>query len=252
MHRNTWKGDLFEEKTLSYLETLIVHRDGKGCKINLLGLNSGIFAGYDGDDRQKLALGFYQVEPLIRNLKGVDLSIGFFHHPFSCHHREDRVSKNALISKLDLILTGHLHEPDNEALCNSAGQCVIIGAGAAFETRESANSFNLVEIDTDSGKGKAQFFKYLSDHNTWKEDTDVNPRQRDGAFSFQIRSMAQGKFLVDEAKATVAKESDCISRENSIEYDPIEVLDAYRNMLKSQLQRLPLRGIDIGGSDPDQ
>ncbi len=48
----------------------------------------------------------------------------------------------------------------------------------------------------------------------------------------------------------LGKDSDNISRASSLEYDPNEVLGAYRNILKESLQRLPLRGIDIGGSDP--
>ncbi|MCP4105789.1 MAG: SUMF1/EgtB/PvdO family nonheme iron enzyme [Desulfobacteraceae bacterium] len=91
--------NLFDDSKLWLAETLCLGED----RINLIGLNSCLFAGYDGDDRQKLALGLYQVE---KALKGMDekafLSIGFFHHPFSCFHSADKVCENLLTKRLDL------------------------------------------------------------------------------------------------------------------------------------------------------
>lgn len=156
-------------------------------KINVVGLNSSLFAGYDGDDKGKLALGLNQVKTALNQHKIDDkLCIAFFHHPFECFHSSNKICQSMLIQKADLILTGHLHEPDNAFLRNTAGEAILIGAGASFEKRESENSFNIVQIDMITGKGELQFYKYLPKHNVWKENTDVNSDPR-GIFKFDIK-----------------------------------------------------------------
>jgi hypothetical protein len=73
----------------------------------VVGLNSALFAGYDGDDRGKLALGLRQVDGTLRKLnKEALLNVVLFHHRFACFHSADRVCKNMLMGKADLILTG--------------------------------------------------------------------------------------------------------------------------------------------------
>jgi formylglycine-generating enzyme required for sulfatase activity len=158
-----------------------------------MGLNSCLFAGYDGDDRQKLALGLYQVESLLEQHTASDLAIALMHHPFACLHPEEKVCQNRLMKTCDLILYGHLHEPANAFVHSAAGQAVLVGAGASCETRESRNAFNLFEIDLNTGTGKVVFYKYLPDHNRWKRDTAVNPDQDDGHFPFQMRNTIGGR-----------------------------------------------------------
>ncbi len=56
----------FSEKTLNrrlfdglkpwFSESLVLTKNGLDCSIDLVGLNSSLFAGYDEDDRQNLAL----------------------------------------------------------------------------------------------------------------------------------------------------------------------------------------------------
>jgi predicted MPP superfamily phosphohydrolase len=47
-------------------------------KINLLGLNSALFAGYNGDDEQKLAFGLHQIKEALQILDENHLTIAFF------------------------------------------------------------------------------------------------------------------------------------------------------------------------------
>ena len=51
----------------------------KSFTINLLGLNSTLFAGYDGDDKQKLAFGPYQIEQALHSITNeTALTLAFF------------------------------------------------------------------------------------------------------------------------------------------------------------------------------
>ncbi len=167
---------LFSESDYYFSDNLILEKDRYKATINLLGLNSALFAGYYGDDQQKLAFGLRQVDGAIRKMSGeAVISIGLFHHPFKCFHQCDQVCHNRLKEKLDVILTGHLHEPHNAAIHDEAGKVVIVGAGTCYERRETdENAFNLVELDLSTGSGWVEFYKYLHNRHRWTKNHDVN------------------------------------------------------------------------------
>ena len=103
--------------------------------------------------------------------------------------------------------------------------------------RETKNSFNLVEIDTESGKSRVRFYMYVPDCNDWIE--------KDSDFTFEIK-----KFTKESDNSGIlAENSDTKAIGFDDEFDHCELLAPYRNMLISDLQKLPLRGIDVGGSD---
>ena len=185
------KRELFSNRQYSFTETAVVDRGGRKFHVKVAGLNSALFAGYDGDDQRKLAYGLPQVESAVRkSAEEPYLTIALSHHPFASFDPADKVCRNMLMQHADLILTGHLHEPGNMFIRDAAGQAVLISAGASFETRESHNSFNVVEIDLLTGAGEAQFFKYLPDQNMWRINTDANPSHERGIFQFTIERLA--------------------------------------------------------------
>ncbi len=186
-------------------EVLDLDKGGKPLKINLLGLNSALFAGFDGDEEQGLALGLVQVDKALAQMaEEAQLSIGFFHHPFSSLHPEDEVCGNRLKHKLDLILHGHVHQASSAAEHSGAGAAVLLGAGAAYESRSSRNGFNLVEIDLSSGAGMASFFKYLPQYHCWNRDNDVCPHESDGVFKFQVKAL-QGVVAAEKRPESFSK-----------------------------------------------
>ena len=171
-------------------------------KINLLGLNSALFSGYDGDDKNKLAFGSYQIEQALQTMdKCSMLSIAFFHHPFSCFHPSEEPIQNQIKQHADIILTGHLHDPSNMSQHDSSGKVITIGAGASYETRESENSFNLGVVNTETGKGKIQFYKYISRANRWTKNTDVNLDEEDGHFPFELPSVKEKLITSTRSKS---------------------------------------------------
>ena len=174
-------------------------KDANGVLLRVAALNSCVFAGYDGDDAHKLALGINQVKPAIDDFgeRENELCVGFFHHPFSCHSQADTVSKSKLTEKLDLILTGHVHDPQTAAVANEAGKCVVVGAGAMYMGVDKLNTFNLIEIDASDGSGTVQFFKYLPRFDKCMKANDVYPNSDDGVFRFKI-----GKLSIKECEET--------------------------------------------------
>ncbi len=192
---------LFDESTYHFVDGLRLEKCGQEVLLNLVGLNSSLFAGYDKDDEKKLALSLRQVSRAVKQMskRGV-LSMAFFHHPFDCYHPCDEVSRNMLKDKLNLLFTGHLHEPGNAAIRDEVGRAAIISAGACYEKRESENSFDTVEIDLTTGEGRVQFYKYVPDRNRWTKNTDVNLDHEDGIFCFDVETIADNPLKVPEKK----------------------------------------------------
>jgi formylglycine-generating enzyme required for sulfatase activity/predicted phosphodiesterase len=181
----------FDRDNFWYQNTLYINKDGAELSINLFGLNSALFAGYDDDDKEKLALGLYQVRNALEAPREeATLSIAFFHHPFKCFHESDLCSKNLLFEKTDIILTGHLHSERPYDINDPAGKVLCVQAGATYLTRTSKNSFNEIEIDLNvrerKGRGRIYFYKYLPDFHTWIKNNEICPRERDGIFPFEI------------------------------------------------------------------
>ncbi len=177
----------FNENNYYLVRTITLKKNQRSFRINLAGFNSALFAGYDGDDKQKLALGSLVVDSALQNFcNDAELSIGFLHHPFTAFHPDEGVCQTRLKQELDLILAGHVHQPDNIYTHDSRGEYLLINAGAAYESRKSANSFNIVEIDLSTGEGQVRFFKYLLTSHVWVRDNEINPPE--GVFCFKIKS----------------------------------------------------------------
>ena len=245
-----------------YTEKLRIEKDGESILINILGLNSALFAGYNGDDKQKLALGLFQVDAALKEAeKSADLSIALLHHPFPCFDKCEKVSRNRLVGGADLILTGHVHEEENVQQKDAAGDAVLIGAGASFATRQWRNSFGVLDIDLDVGRGRVRFYEYVADHNTYVPSSRVNPRAKtaDGAFEFDVPLRGKPGGGASVQKRTSGKESETSpagdggrearpsgKKERTV-VDPKRkkaLIRAYLNRAIRETESLALRGID--------
>jgi formylglycine-generating enzyme required for sulfatase activity len=174
-----------------YHNNLCLNKNGDEISIQLFGLNSALFAGYDGDDEKKLALGFYQIQKVLEAPKEqAELLIAFFHHPFECFHRGDECSRTLLFDKVDIILTGHRHSEKPYSIHDPSGKVLSVQAGATYHTRTSNNSFNEIVIDLDmrerKGMGKVFFHKYLPESHKWNKNYDICLQEKDGGFPFEI------------------------------------------------------------------
>ncbi|MBN2442310.1 MAG: SUMF1/EgtB/PvdO family nonheme iron enzyme [Spirochaetales bacterium] len=177
-----YTGELFY-----YTETTTIVKNNTRFLINLAGINSALFSRSEADKDTKLACGIYQVNKIINQLeKSAALNIGFLHHPLSSMHTIDKPAANMLMNSMDIILSGHLADPDGSFSHTAAGKAVMLCAGASFTKRDAYNSFEMIDLDLATGEGTARFYKYLPDFNIWKINTDVNPATTDGSFSFTI------------------------------------------------------------------
>lgn len=176
----------FDKTNYFFTEPLIIESENEKVQIDLAGLNSCIFAPSAGYD-EKVVLGYTQINRLKTMMTNDSLvSIAFFHHPFGWHHIVDNACEQFLMDRFDLILTGHCHQ-ETEFFLHPPGKAALIGSGTCYSpVDERRKYFNIVDIDTETRHARVQFYKYLTTHNVWKKDTDINPDEEDGHIQFSL------------------------------------------------------------------
>lgn len=188
--------ELLDGATAHYFELLRLDKGGRELRVNLLGLNSALFAGYDGDDQRKLALGLGQVGTALgQRDEGAPLTIALLHHPMEAMHPCDEPSLNKLKQHATLVLSGHVHEGRAAFVHDVAGLATFVTAGSAFERRQHDNGFNVVAVDLVRGAGCVTFYKYLPGHDLWKETSERAPHTEDGRFRFGIPALARDPWM---------------------------------------------------------
>jgi 3',5'-cyclic AMP phosphodiesterase CpdA len=109
--------------------------------IGILPVNSALFCQGD-DDYAKLWIGRRCLDTAVEELRklGSALKIALVHHPLDWLHEAERSNvRTALQSNVDIILRGHLHETDVEAVTGVTGNVLHMAAGAAYQTRRWPN-----------------------------------------------------------------------------------------------------------------
>jgi predicted MPP superfamily phosphohydrolase len=116
--------------------------DVGGHTIGILPINTALFCGADGD-HEKLFVGRRCLDPSLEALDGLnaDLKIALLHHPPEFLSPLERQQIRAgLIDRVDVILTGHLHEAGIVAIDMWTGRNLYCAAGAAYQTRDWPNT----------------------------------------------------------------------------------------------------------------
>jgi 3',5'-cyclic AMP phosphodiesterase CpdA len=109
--------------------------------VGILPVNSALFRQGD-DDHAKLWVGRRCLDAAVEELNtlGPALKIALVHHPLDWLHEAERSNvRTALQSNVDIILRGHLHETDVEAVAGVMGGALHMAAGAAYQTRRWPN-----------------------------------------------------------------------------------------------------------------
>ena len=144
---------------LGYVAALEV----RDIRIAIIGLNSAwLSEGGPSDDRQ-LLLGEPQVVSAIELVNATDahLVIGMTHHPFDLLREFDRMqAAHRLNDVCDFFHCGHLHVPDASSVVTHSTGCLVLAAGAAYESRESANAYTVVTYEPLHARAKVTFVRY--------------------------------------------------------------------------------------------
>ena len=132
-------------------------------RIGIMGLNSAWLAEGGQSDHGQLLLGEQQVNSAIKivNIGNPHIVIGMGHHPFELIRNFDRMPvKRRLEEACHFFHCGHLHLPDASKIASQSGQCLMLAAGASFESRESHNTYTLIAFDPLHALTEVTFVQY--------------------------------------------------------------------------------------------
>ncbi|HNJ41364.1 MAG TPA: hypothetical protein PKZ53_12795, partial [Acidobacteriota bacterium] len=101
-----------------------------------------------------------------------DFILALTHHPLSwLPEWDERLCRQQIETRCDFHLSGHLHETHfNLRGVGGPQRCSEIAAGSAYGGSQWYNGYNLVELDFQTGKGRATLRRFEPTITAWKPD----------------------------------------------------------------------------------
>lgn len=163
--------------------------------IHILGLDTAWLCG-DDSDAGRLHLTENQIMGLATREDGGPLEglrLGLMHHPF--HELADGAHCRRLIAgHVDLVLRGHLHEPEVETWVDPDRQIRQVAAGCLYEGHRAdqyPNACELLTLQLDSAGRLAQidlrFRAWSPRGGHWHDDDSLYRESRQGRLTWLIR-----------------------------------------------------------------
>ena len=147
---------------LGYVARLIID----DLRISIIGLDSAWLANGGNEDLGKIIIGERQVidaTNLVRQfVDPAHIVIAMAHHPLHYLQDFDRRSVMYRIEEFcQFMHCGHLHEPETRTTGVQQGTgCLMLSAGASFQTRQSDNSYAIVSLDLLRAVRSVKTFQY--------------------------------------------------------------------------------------------
>ncbi len=128
-----------------------------GQRLHLAGIDSAWMACGD-QDRGRLLLGRYQLNQTVLHPdgEGVDWRLALLHHPWDYLAELDaHEARETIHFHRDLILRGHLHEPDafRAVPADPERTCVELASGCVYDGSRYTNAFHWIELYPDPTPG---------------------------------------------------------------------------------------------------
>lgn len=190
----------------------------KGQTVGIAGINSAWLAGYhlnaEGkvDDERHLIIGETQARQALEGVADATIRIAMLHHPFDwLVSFENRAIKRMLMQHCHIILTGHTHMQDVCEIRDPNGAAVFIPAGSAydqFQDLEYTNSYNFVQIDLSSGKGRVFGRRWSERRQKFVGDVDAFP---DGPYRFTLPKKLDKGHVGDMSQQTTAANASFVA-----------------------------------------
>ncbi len=160
-----------------------------GLRVAVLGLNSAWMAQGDSADRGNLLLGEKQVWEALDRAADVDLKIALFHHPLDWLREFDRKdSGDALLNACDFVLHGHTHQGQviNQTSLVTHDNAIVIASGMGHGNRSQAGSYNIVQLDLNTGKGRIHLRQYSGERGGYENANSISSNSLDGEIVFDL------------------------------------------------------------------
>jgi 3',5'-cyclic AMP phosphodiesterase CpdA len=228
----------FDDEHYFYVEQIQV----AGQRIALLGLDTAWLSAGD-NDRGRLALSERQIREALKASQDADWRIALLHHPFDWLLEFDQNNcEDLLMEGCRFILHGHLHRTGLLNLKTPDAGAMIIAAGASYETRQSANSYNWVRLDVETGRGTI-YLRTYSDRRGgfWTKDTLTYKNASNGEFTFTLP--ASEKKIGSPQEDTASRAKTMVSTPVVEETARHAALNRYLKNLQRICNALPLAAL---------
>lgn len=162
----TWTAD-----GLGYVSSLEIG----DVRIAIVGLNSAWLADGGFSDHGMLLLGEPQVRETLKQAKckNPHIIVGMCHHPLQLLQDFDRRPSQRLIEEAcHFFHCGHLHEPEAHESARVDSRCLMLAAGASFESRDSHNAYSIVTLDLLHARRVVKFIRYNPADGTFSYESD--------------------------------------------------------------------------------
>ncbi|HEX3184592.1 MAG TPA: metallophosphoesterase [Pyrinomonadaceae bacterium] len=182
----------------------VLRFDVRGTKIGIVGLNSAWMTGRNKDtngvinDYGFTLIGEQQIHNSLQQIAEDKLRIAVMHHPFDWLNMFDRNrTESRLYRACHFILCGHVHDTQVQVIQGTAGEAILIPAGASYERRTAnnpryTNAYNWVSLDLEAAQASVYLRRWSDKQNEWIEDTDT---------------YRGGKFVIDDLPKELHKKS---------------------------------------------
>lgn len=200
-------------------------------KIAICGLNSAWLSGFNKDkedntdDDGYLAIGEVLVKTLLENVKEASLRIAVCHHPLEMLLSIDKAGVEKTIrNSFDFLLNGHLHDTNILQLGDLYGDINIIKAGSIGGCSKTSNSYNIVQINLNTGRGKVILRKYNEKRDEWQKDTESTGDKRDGSVDLEVSKITRSL----RKEKNKEKYPDIDDIEKMLETNPLVFFDKFK------------------------
>jgi calcineurin-like phosphoesterase family protein len=178
---------------LGYRQTVSI--PGLPFAIHIIGLDSAWLAG-DGKQHNtgKLRLTEDQVMRLTSDSNGDPLSglrLALIHHPLT-ELADGAHCQRLLAERVDLLLRGHLHEPEPAEWADPERRLRQVAAGCLYEGHKAdhyPNACEVIEIDLDDNGRPQQYnlwFRGWSEKGFWFDDNSLYRQTKEGRLNWTV------------------------------------------------------------------
>jgi hypothetical protein len=261
---------------LAYVSRLVID----DIHIAIVGLDSAWVAEGGLSDHSNLLIGERQVINALTLAQNVEepphIVISMAHHPCHLLREFDRVVVQGRIDRgSQFFHCGHLHLPEARAVGQSATGCLMLAAGASFETRQSQNTFSVIEMDLLGARRQITTIHYDSKHGEFSSESHdkfaIEVAARNicevgelaaelCAYRKEMRAHATylaALILDQKAEFPIAGKDGYVfgsfavlrAQSDSALMERTERFMAFRNVLRALYRRIPMQDILAGHGD---
>jgi len=156
-------------------------RDVNGITVGIAGLNSA-WSCFGNQPKGALWLGGeWQIQELMKKLRGVELRIGLIHHPPSWFAEEELTLWKQFPANFHFLLHGHEHD----GWVSSVDRMCRIAAGACYGASPSESGYSFVRLDLDKPCADIWVRRYGDKVDKWLPEPHRNSGD-DGKSTLEI------------------------------------------------------------------